>query len=390
MDCRGVASLHRRVRGIVAEAAVAALALAGLAAAALVGPAWLHRHILPAFFSPRAEQLHNLNLVRGCVVALALALLWPVRPWFGRLVARKPAGELAADIFPVLAAVVMALLASEFLLRHLPWFAAHELPAQREPLRRRDPTLGWALMEERTGRGVLGGRTIDYAIDAGGHRVRRQSEPIDYARPSVVFAGESIILGHGLSYDETIPARVGARLGLQPANLAVGGYATDQTYLRLKADWPKYRAPRALVVLFMPALFHRDLEQDRPHLEPGLVWRATSGEWRLVQVARRIVPYHSDREVVDGVATTRQALAAMVRMARARGAVPLILVPQLTPETAEEAAIRARVLAGLPYLQVTVDPALHLPNNRHPDARGDAVLADAVAAYLAAHGAGGA
>jgi hypothetical protein len=83
------------------------------------------------------------------------------------------------------------------------------------------------------------------------------------------------------------------------------------------------------------------------------------------------------------VATTRQALFTMVGMARAKGAAPLIIVPQLAPETAEERVISARVLTGLPFVQVNVDPTWHVPNNRHPDARGDARIADAVAVYLA-------
>ena len=75
-------------------------------------------------------------------------------------------------------------------------------------------------------------------------------------------------------------------------------------------------------------------------------------------------------------------------LARSRGAVPLILVPQMTPDTAEEAALRRRLLddQGLPYIHVIVDPAFHLPKNRHPDPRGAAVIARAVSAWLLAHG----
>jgi len=378
--------LHRPKRRIVAEALVVALALACVVIALLIDPAWLQRHFLPEFFHTRPYQLHRLAFVRGGLLALAVLLAWPVRRGLGRLAARKPAVEFAGDVLGVLLAVGLALLASEYLLRRLPWFAEHELPAQREPLRRRDPVLGWAYLVNRTGHGALGGRMLDYAFDAAGHRVRTPREPVDYARPSVVFVGESIVGGYGLTYAESIPAQVGARLRLQPADLAVGGYATDQMYLRLKAEWPNYRQPRAVVILFMPALFHRNLESDRPHLDRGLVLRPPSDDWRLLQIARRLVPYRSDRELEDGSVMTRQALSAIVDMARARGAVPLILVPQLTPETAEEAAIRARILGGLPYLQVVVDPALHIANNRHPDARGAKVIADAVSGYLLAHG----
>jgi hypothetical protein len=365
---------------------VVVLAAAALfAVAALIDPAWMEHHFLPEFFHPRAIQLHNLTIVRFWCVVVGLVLLWPLSPWLGRLAARKPPSELALDIAPILVAIVLALVAGEVLLQRLPWFADHELPGQREPLRRRDPVMGWAYAENRVGRGALGGRMIDYAIDPAGHRVRAGAEAVDYAAPTILFVGESIVGGHGLTYDETIPARVAVRLGLQPANLAVGGFATDQMYLRLKAEWPRYREPRGLVILFMPSLFHRNLDTDRPHLKPGLVWSPPSTAPRLAQLVHRVVPYRSDADLADAVAMTRQALFAMVGMARAKGAVPLILVPQLSPQTAEERAIDARVLTGLPVVQVDVDPTWRVPNNRHPDARAAAKIANAVAVYLAQH-----
>jgi hypothetical protein len=370
---------------MVAQAIVVMFGLACVAAILVTNDAWLERHILPEFFEPRAEQRRVQMIVHGVLLALAFVLWAWVRPRAGRWAARKPGRELAADLLPTLIAIVLAFGASEVLLRRLPWFSTHQLPTQREPLRRRDPVTGWAYQPARVGRGVLGGRMIEYAFDDAGHRVRRAGEAVDYAAPSVLFVGESIVSGHGVTYDETIPARVGARLGLQPANLAVGGFATDQMYLRFIAEWPKYRQPRALVILFMPSLFHRNLEHDRPHLDTELRWRPASDDWRLVQIARRLVPYRSDRELDDGFAMTRQALGVMVDAARSKGAVPLILVPELTPETAEEARIRARALAGLPYLKVAVDPSWHVADNRHPDARADAVLADAVADYIETH-----
>jgi hypothetical protein len=156
-------------------------------------------------------------------------------------------------------------------------------------------------------------------------------------------------------------------------------------YLRLKAEWPRYRQPRALVILFMPSLFHRNLETDRPHLTPELAWRPPSDAPRLLQLVHRVVPYRTDADMANGVAMTRRALAAMVDMARAKGAGPVILGPQLALETAEERAIDADVLKDLPVVQVSVDPTWRVPNNRHPDARAAARIADAVAVYLANH-----
>ena len=374
----------------IAQALTVLAAAALLVLAALATPAWFERHFLPEFFQSRPEQLRWLALVRVTGVVLGLLLLWPIGPRLGRWAAGKPPRDLALDILPTLLAVVLALPVSELLLRHLPWFSTHQLSRQSEPLRRRDPVTGWAYAENRVGRGLLGGRMIEYAFDPAGHRVARGGDRVDYAAPSVLFVGESIITGHGLAYDETIPAQVAARLGLQAADLAVGGFATDQMYLRFQDEWPRFRQPRAVVILFMPSLFHRNLERDRPHLAPDLTWRPASDAPRLVQIAQRLVPYRSGRELSDAETMTRRALAGMVASARARGAVPLILVPDLAPETPEEQVIRARVLAGLPYIRVSIDPTWHIPRNRHPDARADAKLAQEVAGWLEAQGVRGA
>jgi hypothetical protein len=382
----GDRQLQSRVRRIVAEGSVAIVALGLLAFAVLANRTWLERHFLPEFFQPRDLQILDLAIVRTVAVFLAAALLVLVRPRVGRLVERKGSRRLALDIAPSALAVVLALGTSEVLLRQLPWFATHQVPAQREPLRRRDPLLGWAYAENRTGHGRLGGRTIDYAFDAAGHRVRDRARPVDYAEPAIVWVGESIISGHGLTYDESIPARVERLTGIAAADLAVGGYATDQMYLRWRAEWPKFRQPKAVVILFMPALFHRNLEKDRPHLAPGLTWRPATDDWRLAQIVKRLVPYRSEQDIADGVAMTQGALGAMVAAARARGAVALIVVPQLTTETNEERALRARILdaARLPYIFVPVDPSWHLPRNRHPDARAAAAIAKEVADRLKA------
>ena len=82
---------------------------------------------------------------------------------------------------------------------------------------------------------------------------------------------------------------------------------------------------------------------------------------------------------------TRSSLVAIVAEARARGAVPLILVPEFTPEQPVERRLRERVLAGLPYVRVELDPHWSIPGDGHPDSRANRAMADAVLAVLAAH-----
>lgn len=375
------------VRRLSVEAVVAALGAMLAVWALMADGAWMDRHVLPDFYNPRASQALILLIFRVASGVLGLALILWVRPRAGRLFARTPLGRLVRDAAPIAIAVVLSVVFCEVLLSHLPWLGTQDTPVLREPLRRPDPELGWVLEPSRRGVGRLGGRSIAYDVDASGHRVRRLGDAVDPARPTILFTGESIMVGHGLTWEESIPAQVEALTGVQSANLAVEGYATDQAYLRLRQEWPRYRRPVAVVSLFMPSLFRRNLDVDRPHLDAGLTWRPPETAPRLVQLVRRAVPYRSEADIDQGVAMSRAVLRDTVEIARRRGATPLIVVPQQAPETAAERALRRRVLdeAGLPYLMVNLDPSWRIPSNRHPDARAARAIARAVAKYLQAH-----
>src|SRR5205823_1243704 len=188
-------------------------------------------------------------------------------------------------VFCSLIAVILALGASELMLRRMHPRSMEWRFLEEEPLRQPDSRLGWTFVPARTGHKSVGGRTIDYVFDAAGYRVRRVDEPVDRERPTVVFTGESVMFGEGLTWEESIPAQVGALTGIQAANLAVHGYGNDQAYLRLTTELPRFRRPVAIESLFMTALFGRNLEDDRPHLGPGLVWLAPEPRGRLASLA---------------------------------------------------------------------------------------------------------
>jgi hypothetical protein len=264
------------------------------------------------------------------------------------------------------------------------WRATEERPANEEPSRRRDQRLGWTFAPAHAGRDIVDGRVIEYAFDTNGYRVRNVDEPVDHERPTIVFTGESIMVGHGLNWNETVPAEVESLIGIQSANLAVSGFATDQAYLRLQAELPRFRQPVAVVSLFAPALFDRNLDDDRPHLGPGLVWLPAQSRWRLTSIARWLVPYRSDEVVERGMAVTSEVLRATVDLAQARGAIPLIVVPQFAPEGPVERMLRLRILdqAGLPYVWVELDPSWRVAGEGHPDQRGTRTIAGAIAGRL--------
>jgi hypothetical protein len=362
-----------------AEIVITLTGVALVAGALAANQRWLDRHFLPSFFLLRSWYVLIETCVRVAIGTLGVALVLVARFAAARLTARRLLRTLQIAI-----AAVLALGASEVVLRRVHLGPAEWLIAEQEPLRRPDPRLGWTFVPARTGHSRVGGRTVEYAFDAAGYRVRRVDEPVDPERPTILFSGESVMFGEGLTWEESIPAQVGAMMGVQSANLAVHGFGSDLAYLRLEMELPRFRRPVAVVSLFMTALFGRNLNHERPHLAPGLVWRPAVQRWRLESLARFLVPYHSEDVIEDGVTMTREVLHATADLVQARGAAPLIVVPQFGREEQPEQLLRHRILdkTGLPYVLVEIDPAWHLPWDRHPSVRGAHVIAAAVAARL--------
>jgi hypothetical protein len=318
---------------------------------------------------------------------MGASLVLLVRAPIGRYVARVPGRILLADAGRGILAIALALGVSELVLRRTFRRASEEQPASQVPFRRRDPQLGWVFVPARTERAITAGRTIEYAFDPAGYRVRRAEQPVDPQRPTVLFTGESIMVGQALTWEETIPAQVEALTGIQSANLAVHGFANDQAYLRLQAKLPRFRQPVAVVSLFAPALFDRNLDDDRPHLGPDLVWQPAKPRWRLAMIASWLVPYRSEDAIERGITATRAVLRATVDLAQSRGAVPLIVVPHFAPDQPAEPMLRRRILdePGLPYVWVELDPSWRVPGDLHPDSRAAHVIAVAIAARLHRH-----
>jgi len=363
----------------VVELVLAFVGVAMVVAALAANQGWLDRHFLPSFFLIRHAYVLIETAVRAVAAAAGLSIALVGRKPIARLVARRP-----SDVVRVAMAAILALVASEIVLTRVHLRPIEWLEPDEEPLRRADMRLGWTIVPARTGHGTIGGRAIDYTFDPSGYRVRRLDEPVDTSRPSIVFIGESAMLGFGFTWDETIPTTVGMMTGIQSANLAVNGFGNDQAYMRLRAELPRFRHPLAVVALFMTSLFGRNLDDDRPHIGPGLAWQPARHYSSLRWLGKFLVPYRSTDAVERGIAVTREVLRATADLAIARGATPLILVPHFGSEDEVERSLRRRILdeATLPYVLVEIDPEWHVGGDPHPDARATHQIAAAVAARL--------
>jgi hypothetical protein len=361
----------------LAEIGVACIGCALIAAAAAANQSWFDRHFLPSYWSPREEIVRTELLVR-----IAVAITGAVIVFAGRKVAHLFMRE-PLYLFSISFAVILAFGASELVLRR--WRPSpHVFSSGSEPRSHLDARLGWLFDVSRTGSATHLGRRVAYTYDRKGYRVASAADTTDFDAPTIIFTGESIMVGHRLAWAETIAAQTSAMLGLQSANIAVSGFATDQSYLRLAAELPRFRHPVAVVSLFAPSIFDRNLDDDRPHLGPGLVWLPPVPQWRLMALARRLLGYRSEEAVEREAAVTREVLIATVRLTRSQGAIPLIVVPQFEPEGQKERELRRRIIeeSHLPYVFVPLDPDDRIENDGHPDADGARTIAEAIADAL--------
>src|SRR5207247_11282703 len=144
-------SEHLAARVIV-EMAIASIGGAFLACALFANQRWLDRHFLPSWFLPRPWYVLIESSGRVVMAAAGVSLALFVRPRVGRFVASAPARVLHSTI-----AAVLALGASELVLRRIHLRAAEWLVSDEEPRRRPDSRLGWTFVPGRHGQNIVSG-----------------------------------------------------------------------------------------------------------------------------------------------------------------------------------------------------------------------------------------
>ena len=385
-------------------ASLVARVLTTLGGAALVGWSfvadahWAERHVLGAYCATSRGTWVFARAVPWIAAALGLFAILKLGPVLARRAERlhgRGAGrEQARAVAQIAVAVAAALCVGELVARGQHdrlMLGARSPPAdgREAPMTRFDPRLGWSYFPGRTTWTRVGDRPIAYAVDADGVRAASSDGRADPARPTILFAGESIAFGYGLPYDETFVHLVGRDLGVQTVNLAVVGYGNDQAHGRVLEALPRFDRPLAVVTVFVTDQIERNVDRWRPRLglapDGSLVSLPAASGPRLMKLLERL-PYRGD----EPLRVTAAVLRATAEAARARGAIPLFVMTNYgraclhdegdEPWIVDELFVRQ----ALPYVRVDLDPEDLLPGllERHPGARGARKIASAVESAL--------
>jgi hypothetical protein len=379
---------------VVVELLVASVAALLLLFAWRADRGWSEDHMTPFFCATGPEELRHARALRWVAVLLGGALLVVVRPLLGRWAARSGAARTWWSSVRVGGAVLVALVAGDLGLRLVQ--RSHPPPKKDctdVVFYRHDPTYGWGHVPKATLTCNVAGHTVDYTTNAFEARTRAQDDVTEPSRPSILFAGESIAWGDGVTYDEHYSTLVGAYFGVQSVNYAVGNFSADQAHLRAQEALAKLAHPLAVVTLVVPVEVPRALTRAEPRLaltptgsvEPVRAVPEFIRESPVLKLLGALVPYQGDA----AVDITRAALEATARAARSRGAYPLVVFTPFNygrpcePAPDGRPRIAHRLLDGADWPSVTVDIDPAWTIDGHPDARGHRKIADTIEHALA-------
>ncbi|MEO6420942.1 MAG: hypothetical protein ABIP39_16130 [Polyangiaceae bacterium] len=371
---------------VVVELIVVALGLAVLAWVYCADLGWFERHWFPYAYSWvwDAADLKTARSWRIFGAVVGALLLFVVRPLLGRWAGRHTRAEVTDSVVRIGLSVVAALVSSEICLRALglpkkPDKAQWVEVKIGEP----DARYGWRYVGSHSTKMWQGGRDVEYAINAEHCRARSIDAVPDPALPTLIFTGESVTAGHGLRYEETFPALVGDAVKLQVVNLAVHGYGSDQAFLRLAENLPRFQHPVAVVTFFIPAMLWRLSDNDHPHLGfdgplPKVVPLGFWTDLRIEKIWKNVIPYRNE------LALEAKIVRETARLAEERGAKAIFVAPRFNDQNPREDAYLVEQLFVQQGLTV-VDTSFgyqSIAYDNHPDAASERRLADAVLVTL--------
>jgi len=374
----------------IATTACATCGAALLAAAHAMDFAWFERHVLLPSFYPWAPAWVPGDVRAGVAIAGAalVAAAWPVGWALGR--------ATLVGVARIGLALLLAVGVSEVLLRRGAGVTAKwRAPKLEFRIGRLDPVFGWVLRPSRATPVGPPEHRVTFAVDEWGDRAARPGGAPDPEQRSLVVAGESIAVGHGVEYGQTFAALLGKDLGLQVVNTGCGGYGSDQALLRLRDVLGRLRRPVAVVMTFVPVMLQRSRQDYRPRLVLGggklQFVPPADGLFARLRVRDLVVnemPWLSDGALREATRLNAAVLRESARAARERGAEPLFVAfsigPRRTLAEHPEGALLRELFdeQGLPYVLIDIAPDELLPWDGHPGPAAHVRIARAVEAAL--------
>jgi lysophospholipase L1-like esterase len=223
----------------------------------------------------------------------------------------RPSGRprsLRGGLAPSAAAVVLCLLAGEFITRISDPGAETSTPAPGEAQFAYDPSLGWAPIPGSSG--TMLGKPFSFTEEAT--RAQNRDGP-PATGPLIIAFGDSMTEGYGVGNDETWPANLERVTGRRVLNAGVRGYGLDQIVLRAERMIPQIR-PSTVVLAFIADDISRTARSVRdakgkPYFVPegdGLALRNVpvemAGPSSLMTAARHVLGYsHLVDRIVNGL-----------------------------------------------------------------------------------------
>ncbi|HEY3818647.1 MAG TPA: hypothetical protein VGL81_15850 [Polyangiaceae bacterium] len=358
---------------------------------------WTDIHMTEHYCAEYPAELARGTVLRWTGIVLGVLMLALSRH-AARWAARHSGRQVLGAVLRISVAAVLALFASDAVLRLRDKGRVVPSVFHYEPDSQVDPLLVYRPIPSHVTEVDAGDRHLRFVVDANDWRVRSTDDVVDFARPTVLFTGESMGSGFGLNYEETYPFRVGQSLGLQVVNVAVQGYGNDGAYVRLHDALPRFEHPVATVTLVNQMMTERNVWPDRPHLllgDDGSArtepvrnmdgWFARSPLWRF---ASSVV--HSD----EALRRARTYIAATAGETRRRGGFPLFLVTDFRvaclPDETGAPSLERYLFEGMDVAHVRVDlgEETYDPIIKHPNAAAQEKLAEAVTRALREHGVG--